>query len=60
VIEAGPYVRAFRMPLQGIFSVVGHALLGSASLMEVMPRYPPHPTLSPHGGEGDKEGGQGE
>jgi hypothetical protein len=30
VIEAGAYVRAFSISLQGIFSMVGHALLGSA------------------------------
>jgi hypothetical protein len=41
VIEAGPYVRAFRMRLQGIFSVVGRALSGSAALMEVMSHSPP-------------------
>jgi hypothetical protein len=56
VIEAGPYVRAFRMRLQGIFSVVGRALSGSASLMEVMSHSPPHPILSPAGGEGDQGG----
>jgi hypothetical protein len=60
VIEAGLYVRPFRMRLQGIFSVVGRALSGSASLMEVMSHSPPTRFSPPLEARETKEGDQGE